>query len=226
MVQAEFNSSTFSSNGLVVNRKVYTMEDVEKKCKIWPKSNQMGLDGWPFFSYKNIVEVEWVKAAIVDALNKPELFGASDTYGALCNLKEKIKGKNAEVLRETYGIPPKLEYRNNKNVNQIVDANHNDELVIPLTASEILDVIADLNKNRSIDEIMGAYDFHHNNMNRDFLKLFHDYYKKGMLNKLIKYICSKSNELGGFKDYGVDDVRNRLTSQYLCLQRCNGGDGK
>ena len=68
MVQAELNHSTLG-NGLIIPRKVYTMEDVEKKCKIWKKSNQLGFDGWPFFTYNNLEEVEWVKAAILDALN-------------------------------------------------------------------------------------------------------------------------------------------------------------
>lgn len=222
MVQAEFNNSTFNSNGLIITRKVYTMEDVEKKCKIWPKSNQMGFDGWPFFSYKNIVEVEWVKAAIVDALNKPSLFGASDTYGALCNLKELIKGKNAEKLRSKYGIPIKLEYRNAYEVNSIVDANHNDQVIIPLTASEILDLIADLNKNRDVEELFNVYEFHHKEVTIELLEKFQTLYNKGKLNKLIRYICSKSNELGGFHDYGVGMIRNRLTTQYIFDNR-NGG---
>ena len=34
MVQAELNHSTLG-NGLIIPRKVYTVEDVEKKCKIW-----------------------------------------------------------------------------------------------------------------------------------------------------------------------------------------------
>lgn len=224
MVQAEFNSSTLTGNSFMITRKVYTKEDVEKRCKIWKKSNQLGLDGWPFFSYKTLEEVEWVKAAILDALNKPQLFNANDNYGALCNLKEMIKGKNAEKLRDKYGIPPKLEYRNVQGVNAIVDVNHSDKLIVPLTASELLDIIVDLNKNRKIEDIYHAYDFHHEAMTIEYLETFRILYCKGKLNKLIKFICSKSNELGGFQDYGVGVIRNRLTSHYLFDPRRGGNE--
>ena len=222
MVQAELSSSTFNNTGFIVTRKVYTKEDVEKKCKIWPKSNQLGFDGWPFFSYKHTEEIEWVKAAILDALNKPETFNANDNYGALCNLKELIKGKNAEKLRSKYGIPVKLEYRNAYEVNSIVDANHNDQVIIPLTASEILDLIADLNKNRDVEELFNVYDFYHKEVTIELLEKFQTLYNQGKLNKLIRYICSKSNELGGFHDYGVGIIRNRLTTQYLFDNRKGG----
>ena len=214
MVQAKLNNSTFKQ-GFMVTRKMYTKEDVEKKCKIWHKSNQLGFDGCPFFTYKNLEEVEWVKSAILDALNNPGTFQASDTYGALCNLKKLIKGKNAEKLKAKYGIPLKLEYRNSQGVNSIVDANHDDKVIIPVTASELLDLIADLNKNRKPSDIFEFYDWYHKEVTIESLELFHNYYKQCKLNKLIKYICSKSNEIGGFQDYGVGIIRNRLTSQYL-----------
>ena len=222
-MQAELNSSTFSSPGLIITRKVYSKEDVEKKCKIWKKSKQLGFDGWPFFTYKNLEEVKWVKAAILDALNHPETFNANDNYGALCNLKEMIKGKHAEKLRSKYGIPVKLEYRNTNGVNCIVDANHDDEIIIPLTAEESLDIIVDLNKNRKIEDIYNAYDFHHETMTIEYLEYFRKLYCKGELNKVIRFICSKSNELGGFTDYGVSIIRNRLTSHYLFDNRKEGG---
>ena len=220
MVQAEFNHSTFN-NGLLFARKVYTKEYVEKKCKIWRKSNQLGFDGWPFFTYNNLEEVDWVKNAILDALNHPENFNCRDTYGALCNLKSMIKGKNAKVLRSKYGLPIKLEYRNAYECNCIVDANHNDTIIIPLTAGEILDLIADLNKNREVNELFEVYEFHHTDVTIELLEKFERLYRKGQLNKLIKYICNKSNELGGFHDHGVGIIRNRLTSQYIFDNRRN-----
>lgn len=217
MVQAEFNTSTLNhpNPGLMITKKVYTTEDVEEKCKIWKKSNQLGFDGWPFFTYNNLEEVEWVKKAILDALNTPSTFNATDNYAALCNLKELIKGKKAEKLRAKYGIPVKLEYRNTNDVNCIVDANHNDKIIVPLTACELLDIIVDLNKKRKVEDIFNAYDFHHDTMSIEYLETFQKLYCHGKLNKLIRFICSKSNELGGFQDYGVDVVRNRLTSHYL-----------
>ena len=221
-MQAELNSSTFKGSGLIVTRKVYAKEDVEKKCKIWKKSKQLGFDGWPFFTYKNLEEVEWVKAAILDALNHPEMFNARDNYGALCNLKHLIKNKNAEKLRSRYGIPVKLEYRNTNGVNSIVDANHNDKLIIPLTAEELLDIIVDINKGRGIEEIFYAYDFHHDTMTIEYLESFRELYCKGKLNKIIRFVCTKSNELGGFTDYGVSVIRNRLTSHYLFDNRKEG----
>ena len=109
----------------------------------------------------------------------------------------------------------KLEYRNSQGVNSIVDANHDDKVIIPVTASELLDLIADLNKNRKPSDIFEFYDWYHKEVTIESLELFHNYYKQCKLNKLIKYICSKSNEIGGFQDYGVGIIRNRLTSQYL-----------
>lgn len=222
MGQIDLGSCT--EGPLLVPRKVYTKEDVEKKCKIWHKSNQLGFDGWPFFTFNDLEEVEWVKAAILDALNNPRMFNANDNYGALCNLKRKIKGKNAIVLKAKYGIPVKLEYRNAYEVNAIVDVNHNDRLIIPLTAEELLDIIVDLNKNRKIEDIYNAYDFHHETMTIEYLESFKELYCKGKLNKIIRFICSKSNELGGFTDYGVNVIRNRLTSHYIFDSRI--GDSK
>lgn len=213
MGQIDLGSCT--DGALMVPRKVYTKEYVEKKCKIWHKSNQLGFDGWPFFTFNDLEEVEWVKAAILDALNNPGMFNASDNYGALCNLKRKIKGKKAIVLKAKYGIPVKLEYRNAYEVNAIVDANHNDKVIIPLTAGEILDLIADINKNRNVSELFEFYEFYHGEVSIELLEKFERLYSQGKLNKIIKYICTKSNDLGGFHDYGVSVIRNRLTSQYI-----------
>lgn len=215
MGQIDLNNYTCTSPITSTGKRAYTKKYVENKCKIWHKSNQMGLDGWPFFTFNDIIEVEWVKAAILDALNNPKKFNATDTYGALCNLKQKIKGKNAIVLKSKYGVPPKMEYRNKETINSIVDANRNDEIIIPLTAEEILDIIVDLNKGRKLDEIYHAYEFHHDEMSIEYLERFKDLYNHGELNKLIRFICSKSNELGGFYDYGVNVIRNRLTSHYI-----------
>lgn len=151
MVQAELNSSTLKGNGLIITRKVYTKEYVDKKCKIWVKSRQLGFDGSPFCLYKHLEEIEWVKCAILDALNNPETFNAGDNYAALCNLKDLIKGSKAEKLRSKYAVPVKLEYRNAKGVNCIVDVNHGDKLVVPLTSGELLDVIADLIRPGSVN---------------------------------------------------------------------------
>ena len=59
-------------------------------------------------------------------------------------------------------------------------------------------------------------------MTIEHLEEFKKLYCKGKLNKLVRFICSKSNELGGFVDYGVDVVRNRLTSHYLFDNRKGG----
>lgn len=222
MGQIDLNSCTCTPTITPPKKRIYTKKDVDNKCKIWHKSNQMGFDGWPFFTFNDIIEVEWVKAAILDALNNPQTFNATDTYGALCNLKEKIKGKNAIILKSKYGIPPKLEYRNKENINSIVDANRNNEIIIPLTAEELLDIIVDINKGRKIDEIYRAYEFHHDEMSIEYLERFKDLYNHGELNKVIRFICSKSNELGGFYDYGVSVIRNRLTSHYIFdSRRCD-----
>lgn len=199
---------------------VYTISDVEKMCKPLPSSNQLSLNGWMFFRYKNLEEVEWVKHAILDALNNPQTFNANDSYGALCNLKEKIKRCNAIVLKEQYDIPVKLEYRSSSGVNCIVDANHNDKVVIPLTAAEILDVIMDFKKNRDYDYIMNSYEFHHRvmNLNKNCLMKFKKLYFNGELNRIITFICKKSNERGGFMDHDIGVIRNRVTSNYLNME--------
>lgn len=206
---------------LMIPRKVYTKEYVEENVKPW-KSNQVGFNGWAICTIRNESEIPLIKAAVLDALNHPEHFNASDNYGALCNLKKYIEKGNAEKLRNRYGIPIKLEYRNLTGVNCIVDANHDDQLIIPLTAGEILDVIVDLNKGRNIEDIYYAYDFHHDTMTIEYLEQFQRYYYKGELNKIVKFITTKSNELGGFVDYGVDIIRNRLTSHYLFDSRKGG----
>ncbi|MBQ2651923.1 MAG: hypothetical protein IJF83_00050 [Methanobrevibacter sp.] len=226
MVQVELDNC--SNKGIFhISRKVYTMEDIDELVKPITSSKQISFPkGRMFCSYKDAIEIEWVKAAILDALNNPEKFySPGDTFGATMKLQEMIKGNNCIVLRKEYGIPEKLEYRNTYEVNSIVDANHNDRVIIPITAGEILDLIADLNKNRKLEDIFEVYDWYHKDMTIELLELFQTYYRECRLNKLIKYICSKSNELGGFQDYGVGVVRNRLTTQYLFDSR-KSGDGK
>ena len=216
------------ANGtLQTYRKIYTMEDIDHLVKLIPSSRQISFPkGRMFCSYKQEHEINWVKAAILDALNNPEkFFCPGDTFGATMKLQEMIKGNNCIVLKKWYDLPQKLEYRNNYNVNAIVDANNNDTVIIPVTAEEILDLIADLNKHRKVEDIFIAYEFYHESMTLEKLELFQSYYKKGKLNKIIRYICSKSNDLGGFHDYGVNVIRNRLTSQYLFDNRRGVKDG-
>ena len=68
-----------------------------------------------------------------------------------------------------------------------------------------------------VEDIYNAYlqEFHHETITIEHLEQLRLLYFNGKLNKIIKFICSKSNELGGFVDYGVDVIHNRLTSQYL-----------
>lgn len=210
MVQVELVTGSNLPKGYL-----YTKSDVEEMCKVITSSGQLSLNGWMFFSYNNMNEIRWVKSAILDALNNPEIFNSNDTYGALCNLKELIKGKNAKILKERYDIPPKYEYRSTSGINCIVDANNDDEIIIPLTAEEILDVVMELNKNRDFEYIMGSYEFHHKVMNQNCLWKFKKLYYEGDLDNLINFICKKSNERGGFQDHGVGIIRNRVRSNYL-----------
>ena len=210
-----------STSTINCTRKVYTIQDIDRLVKPIQSSKQISFPrGRMFCSYKDTIEIDWVKSAILDALNHPEKFDSpGDTFGATMKLQEMIKGNKCHILKKWYDIPQKLEYRNAYEVNAIVDANHQDRLIIPLTAEEILDVIVDINKNRSLEDICNVYNFHHSEMNVHYLELFKELYYKNELDKLIRFICTKSNDLGGFMDHGVGVVRNRLTSHYLVLKR-------
>lgn len=218
MVQAELTNSTFKTGSFFNTDKKYTMTDIEEMMNLIESSNQITLHTWKLGTCNNNTEYEWVKRAVLDACNTPEKFDSpGDTLGAIINLRKMIKKNNCNVLRGRYGMTPKYEYRNQYLHNFIVDANNHDEIIIPLTAREILDIIADLNKGHSISKIYDSYleDFHHDTVTMEHLELLKKLYYKGELNKLIKFICSKSNELGGFVDYGVEVLRNCLTSQYI-----------
>ena len=212
MVQVELATGSNLPKGYL-----YTKSDVEEMCKVIHTSGQLSLNGWMFFSYNNMDEIRWVKSAILDALNHPELFNAHDSYGALCNLKEKIKRKNAIVLKEKYDLPPKYEYRSTSGINAIVDANNDDKIIMPTTSAETLDLVMEFNKNRDVDYISQSYVFHHKimNLNKEYLLKFKKLYLEGEFDNLIKFICNKSNERGGFQDHGVGVVRNRVLSNYL-----------
>lgn len=67
------------------------------------------------------------------------------------------------------------------------------------------------------------FKFHHKSITIEHLEYFKRLYLKGELNKLIKFICSNSNELGGFYDYGVEVLRNYVTSRYVFDSRRDGG---
>ena len=201
-----------------IGRKIYSMSDVEEMMNLIESSYQITIHTWKLGTCNDLAEYELVKKAVLDALNNPEKFNApNDSFGALVNLRKKIKKNNCKVLYSEYGLPVKLEYRNTSDVNCIVDANHADKVIIPLTARELLDIVADLNKNHDVEDIYNAYlqEFHHETITIEHLEQLRLLYFNGKLNKIIKFICSKSNELGGFVDYGVDVIHNRLTSQYL-----------
>lgn len=216
MSQTKFQSSTLHGELPLKIQKQYSLEDIQKMTKPINKNSQFSFNGWSFCSIKNLEEFKWIQMALRDTLNFPEAWGCEyNNFGAILKLQKYVSGNNCEKLRKWYGIPIKYEYRNAKNVNCIVDANNNDQVIIPLTAEEILDVVVDLNKNRKVEDIYHAYDFHHQIMTIELLEKFKELYDTGKLNKLIRFICSKSNELGGFNDYGVSVIRNRLTSQYI-----------
>ena len=221
MVQAELTNIGPSS--IQVSRKLYSHDEVNEMVKLW-STGQVSIMGMAIGSPINHREEQWIRAAIFDALNYPEKFNCkNDNFGALMVLRDLIKNKNAKVLGEWYKLPVKLEYRNNYGVNAIVDVNHDDEVIFNLVAFEVLDVIADLIKNRSVEDIFSNYDFYHDDVDVEDLRKFKEAYMSGALNKLIKYICRKSNELGGFKDYGVNVIRNRVTSQFILDQRRGRG---
>ena len=201
-----------------INVKIYPMNDVEEMMNLIESSNQITIHTWKLGTCNGKSEFEMVKKAVLDALNHPEKFNSPmDSFGALVNLREKIKKNNCKVLSEEYGLPMKLEYRNTSGVNCIVDANHDDRIVIPLTARELLDIIADFNKGHSPEDIYNAYlqEFHHGSITIEHLEYFMALYSHDKINKIIKFICRKSNDLGGFVDYGVGILHNCLTSQYL-----------
>lgn len=211
---------------LIPKKKIYSIEDIEEMTKPINNNAQCSLNGWSFCSIKNLTEFKWLQLALLDTLNHPEMWGyPGNTYEALIELQRYVHGNHCEKLAKWYHLPMKLQYRNIEGVNAIVDANHNDKIIIPLTARELLDIIAYLNKNYSAEDIYYAYqtDFHHKSITIEHLEYFKRLYLKGELNKLIKFICSKSNELGGFYDYGVEVLRNYVTSRYVFDSRRDGG---
>ena len=148
------NCSTGTIN---VSRKIYTLGDIQKISKPIRNQTQFSFKGWSFCSIKNMIEYDWMEKAIVDTLNKPEAWGCpGDNYAALLKLQEYVSGNNCIRLKKWYGIPERYEYRNAYDLNCIVDANHDDKIIIPLTARETLNTITDLIKNRSIEEIYEA----------------------------------------------------------------------
>lgn len=154
-------------------------------------------------------QVDWIIDAITDTLNK-----SNGSYFALLELKESLKGGKIEILRSKYATPKILKYSSTMNINSVYDAGTG-KCFIPVTASEILDLILDLKKGRTIDYLMSSYDFYHKDMNREYLERFIDAYMHKELNKLIKFICMKSNVEGGFVDHGVGVIRNRRVEDYI-----------
>ena len=153
--------------------------------------------------------MDWIIDAITDTLNN-----SNGSYFALLDLKNSLKGGNIEILRSKYATPKLLKYSSTMNVNSIYDAN-NGKCFIPVTASEILDLILDIKKGRNVDYILNSYEFYHKDMNREYLERFIDAYKHKELHKLIKFICKKSNLEGGFVDHGIGVIRNRRVEDYL-----------
>lgn len=204
MVQVELETK---NNG-ILSRHVYSRAEVKSMVKIIRTSHQVSLLGWMFCKYYDEEQVDWVIGAITDTLNN-----SNDTFKGLRDLKHSLKGGKIEILRSKYAVPRVLKYSSQKNVNSIYDAESS-KCFIPVTAGEILDLILDLKKGRDVNYLM-SYDFHHKDMNYEYLERFIDAYHHKDLNKIIKWICMKSNREGGFVDYGVGVIRNRRAEDYL-----------
>lgn len=196
-------------NNMVHSKKVCSREDIRKLVKKIDSSRQVSLNGWMFCKFYSDEQVDWIIDAITDTLNK-----SNGSYFALLELKESLKGGKIEILRSKYATPKILKYSSTMNINSVYDAGTG-KCFIPVTASEILDLILDLKKGRTIDYLMSSYDFYHKDMNREYLERFIDAYMHKELNKLIKFICMKSNVEGGFVDHGVGVIRNRRVEDYI-----------
>ena len=196
-------------NNLFPNKRVCSREDIRKLVKKIDSSNQISLNGWMFCKFYKDEQVDWIINAITDTLNK-----SNGSYFALLDLKKSLKGGNIEILRSKYATPKILKYSSTMNVNSVYDAETG-KCFIPVTASELLDLVLDIKKGRSIDYFMGSYDFYHKDMNREYLERFIDAYNHKELNRVIKFICKKSNLDGGFVDHGVGVIRNRKVEDYL-----------
>lgn len=189
--------------------RVCSREDIRKLVKKIDSSNQISLNGWMFCKFYKEEHVDWIINAITDTLNK-----SNGSYFALLDLKKSLKGGNIEILRSKYATPKILKYSSTMNVNSVYNAEDG-KCFIPVTASELLDLVLDIKKGRSIDYFMGSYDFYHKDMNREYLERFIDAYNHKELNRIIKFICKKSNLDGGFVDHGVGVIRNRRVEDYL-----------
>ena len=210
MVQVELETN--SNNVGVPGGRRWSREEVKSMVKIIKTSGQVSLNGWMFCKYYRDEQVEWVISAIMDTLNNSD-----DSFRGLLKLKESLKGGNVKILRSKYATPKLLKYSSTAGVNCIYDAESG-KCFIPVTASEILDLTWDIKKGRSIDFIMRSYDFYHDAMNREYLDRFIDCYSHKELNKLIRFICAKSNGEGGFVDHGVGVVRNRDVVTHVFLE--------
>ena len=210
MVQVELETN--SNNVGVPGGRRWSREEVKSMVKIIKTSGQVSLNGWMFCKYYRDEQVDWVISAIMDTLNNSD-----DSFRGLLKLKESLKGGNVQILRSKYSTPKILKYSSTAGVNCIYDAESG-KCFIPVTASEILDLTWDIKKGRSIDFIMRSYDFYHEAMNREYLERFIDVYSHKELNKLINFICVKSNREGGFVDHGVGVVRNRDVVTHVFLE--------
>lgn len=189
-----------------------TLVDVQNNCRYQCSNKSLSYHGMYIGVCHSPDEIE----AVQDELLR---ITRNDSLSELIDLKMKIQKGNAKCL-----VRPKLKevtYNTSAGINCIVDTKNN--VVFNLISFEILDICSDLKRGKTIDYLIESYvendafTFYHEPMEIELLKLFVTYWKKGMLNNLLKFICECSNSDDGLKDWGTGYIiRNRDLDDYIC----------
>ena len=186
----------------VLKDKTVDITFVEKYVELHSRNEKGGGQIWFFGealgTAKNRKEYNACMQELIRILNNDK-----DSFIQIQELRSKVKNANMHVLIPEF-LP--IRYQSGADFDCIVH-EVTGEPVMFFDAQEILDIAISLNNGRSINEVMQtmlyneyAEHTHIDVSEKDFL-LFEKYYSAGKLNRIIKFICERSESSQGFVVY-------------------------
>lgn len=188
------------------------LEYVKSNCRFYESNQAIYYHGMHIGVCHTADEIE----AVQKALLKAEL--SDDTWNQILKIKNQIYNGNAECLVEKF---KEVRYNSSAGLNCIVDTEG--KVVFDLISYEILDLCSDLKRGKTLDDLVhnylenDAFSFYHGNtFTEEHLALFVEYWSRGMLNRVLGFICNYSNSEDGLIDWGTGFItRNKRLRDYI-----------
>ena len=201
----------------------FTEEDVEKNINV-TKNEQIWFLGTSIGTAKNEYQLKECKKRIKEIVCNPDI----DTFIGLQKFRTQVYGKMLNVFPKYYPI----RYQGGQGHDLINALNHKDkwEPFIFMDAEEILDAAKMFKHGKTSTQVGDMmirnpyYECTHSNMSQEDLDLFEEYYRAGKMNRIIRWICTESEKVNGFRIYSTNKVLFYLNPEDYVFRKGDTGN--